>query len=100
MAQIPDYARRFKGVFGTEYPLFSDALTAMATYERTIVSQIVPFDAFLAGDEIVISEEARRGYELFTGKANCIACHNGALISDNSFHNTGVPTYPASKTTP
>jgi cytochrome c peroxidase len=66
----------------------------VATYQRTITSQNVPFDAFLEGDQAAISEEAKRGYELFTGQANCIACHNGPLISDDSFHNTGVPNHP------
>jgi cytochrome c peroxidase len=28
---------------------------------------------------------------LFEGEANCIACHNGALASDQRFYNTGVP---------
>jgi cytochrome c peroxidase len=87
-------------VFGTNYPLFSDAHKAVATFQRTIVSQNVPFDAFIQGDESAISDDARQGYELFTGKANCIACHNGPLISDNSFHNTGVPTYPGFEDNP
>jgi cytochrome c peroxidase len=93
LAQIPDYVSRFKEVFGTEYPLFGDALKALATFERTIVSENVPFDSFLEGDASAISEEAQRGYELFTGQAGCIACHNGPLISDDTYHNTGVPTY-------
>ncbi len=94
LAQIPEYVARFKEVFGTEYPLYSDAQNAVATFQRTINSMNVPFDAFLEGDQSAISEEAQRGYELFTGKANCITCHNGSLISDDSYHNTGVPTHP------
>jgi cytochrome c peroxidase len=94
LAQIPDYVIRFNDVYGTDYPLYSDALKAVATYQRTIISQNVPFDAFLEGDQATISEEAKRGYDLFTGKANCIACHNGPLISDDSYHNSGVPNHP------
>ncbi len=94
LAQIPVYVEMFKEVFGTEYPLYSDALLAVATFQRTITSRNVPFDAFLSGDETAISDAAKRGYDLFTGQANCLACHNGALISDDSYHNTGVPTYP------
>jgi cytochrome c peroxidase len=94
LAQMPEYVTRFNAVFGTDYPLYSDALKAVATYQRTITSQNVPFDAFLEGDQTAISEEAIRGYELFTGKAGCIACHNGSLISDDSYHNTGVPNHP------
>ena len=94
LAQVPEYVRLFNEVFGTEYPLFEDALKAVATYERTIVSRNVSFDAFLGGDENAISDQAKLGYELFLGKAGCIACHNGPLISDDSYHNTGVPQAP------
>ncbi|MFQ5794827.1 MAG: cytochrome-c peroxidase [Candidatus Bipolaricaulia bacterium] len=94
LAQIPEYVERFRQVFGTEYPLWDDALKAVATYQRTIVSRNVPFDAYLNGDETAISDVAKRGFELFQGKANCIACHNGALTSDDSYHALGVPMNP------
>jgi cytochrome c peroxidase len=32
-----------------------------------------------------------RGLRLFIGKAQCVTCHNGPLLSDQQFHNTGVP---------
>ncbi len=94
LAQIPDYVARFRQVFGTEYPLWEDALRAVSAYQRTIVSQNVPFDRFITGDAAAISAAAQRGYELFQGKANCIACHNGPLVSDTSYHATGVPQHP------
>ena len=100
LAQIPEYRDRFHEVFGTDYPLFSDALKAAATFQRTIVSRNVPFDAFISGDESAISESAARGYGLFTGKAGCISCHNGPLISDDTFHNTGVPNHPGFENDP
>ncbi|MBI3977884.1 MAG: cytochrome-c peroxidase [Chloroflexi bacterium] len=100
LAQIPEYVRRFKEVFGTEYPLYGDALKAVATFQRTIVSRNAPFDAYLRGQRNAISAPARRGYELFAGKANCIACHNGPLVSDDGFHNIGVPTAPDFQTNP
>jgi len=84
----------FQEVFGTDSPTWDQALLAVATFERTIVSQNVPFDAYLNGDTSAISTDALAGYELFTGKASCIACHNGPLISDDSFHVTGVPEAP------
>src|SRR5436190_1159106 len=34
---------------------------------------------------------ATRGLYLFVGKASCIDCHNGYLLSDGDFHNIGVP---------
>ncbi|MBI5715642.1 MAG: cytochrome-c peroxidase [Chloroflexi bacterium] len=100
LAQIPEYRKRFKEVFGDEYPVYENALRAVATFQRTIVSKNVPFDKFLGGDQKAISDEAKRGYALFKGKANCLACHNGALVSDNSFHNTAVATAPDFQTNP
>ena len=94
LAQIPDYVERFREVYGTDYPRWDDAIKAVASYQRTITSRNVPFDAFIAGDSAAISEEAQRGYELFQGQANCIACHNGPLVSDNGYHVTGVPLNP------
>jgi cytochrome c peroxidase len=94
LAQIPEYVERFRDVFGTKYPLWDDALRAVATYQRTLVSQAVPFDAFLAGDDAAISDAAKNGFELFQGKAGCMACHHGALVSDDSYHATGVPVNP------
>jgi cytochrome c peroxidase len=41
-----------------------------------------------------MSESAQRGYELFVGKAACVACHTigdqHALFSDDDLHNTGI----------
>lgn len=41
-------------------------------------------------DRAPISESAKRGRELFFGKANCTACHVGANFTDEKFHNIGV----------
>ncbi|MDP3960409.1 MAG: cytochrome c peroxidase [Pseudorhodobacter sp.] len=93
---VPDYVRDFKQVFGTEWPSIAQAWMAIAAYERTIVTDAtkVPFDRHLAGDETAMSAEAKRGMDLFNGKAGCISCHNGALASDQRFYNIGVPTAP------
>lgn len=100
LAQIPEYVKRFREVFGTTNPRFEDALRAVATYQRTLVSRNVPADAYFAGDEDAISEEAHRGLELFQGKADCIACHNGPLLSDQRFYALGVPTHEDFATNP
>ncbi len=100
LAQIPDYVERFNDVFGTPYPTFNHALMAVAAFEREIVSTNVPFDAYIQGDEDALTEEEKLGLELFTGKARCIACHNGALFSDISFHNTAVPMESGFETNP
>lgn len=91
--QIPEYVRLFDEAFGAS-PNWSNALRAVAAFERTLVTQNVPFDAYARGDRDALSAEALRGLALFQGKANCIACHNGPLFTDNSFHHLGVPRSP------
>lgn len=92
----PEYVRAFREVFGTRLPHAAQAWQAIAAFERTIVTDPskVPFDRFLAGEEAAMSGAAKRGMELFNGKAGCIGCHNGALASDRKFHDTGVPSAP------
>lgn len=50
-----------------------------------------PFDRYLAGDSLALTDAERRGAELFFGRARCAACHRGPLLTDQEFHNTGVP---------
>ncbi len=65
---------------------------AIISYEKTLVASDSKFDKFINGDTIVFNEQEKNGFLLFTGKANCIACHKGANLTDNLFHNVGVKT--------
>jgi len=74
-----------------------DLLRAIAAYERTLVSFDARFDHFIAGNAGAISEPAKRGWELFNGKARCNRCHaltdnnrDTTLFMDNDFHNIGI----------
>ena len=79
--------------------LYANIGKAIAAYERKIEFAPARFDRFveteLAGrahtPESAFSDDERAGLKLFVGKANCATCHNGALFTDNHFHNTGVP---------
>ncbi|HEY1535455.1 MAG TPA: cytochrome c peroxidase [Polyangiaceae bacterium] len=64
---------------------------ALQAYFRMLVSRDAPFDQYItANGGSAISESAKRGGELFVGKANCSACHSGPTFTDNQFHNLGV----------
>jgi cytochrome c peroxidase len=64
---------------------------ALATYERTLVSGPAPFDRWIEGDETAIPEAAKRGFALFNTKARCAKCHAGWRLTDDSFHDIGLP---------
>jgi cytochrome c peroxidase len=65
---------------------------AVAAFERTIEPEQAPFDRWVAGDEAAISTSAKRGFELFTSKALCFACHTGWRFTDDKFHDIGTTT--------
>ncbi len=94
LALIPEYRKRFKEVYGTEWPLISDVWGAISAFERTMNTTgeyEVPLDKYLKGDKSAMDEQQVRGMALFNGKAGCIQCHNGSLTTDTDFHNIGVP---------
>lgn len=99
---------RYEAVFGA-LPAAGDATAidaafarlgkAIAAFERTLVTGPSAFDRWLdrvrAGDDSPtpeFGESARRGAELFVGKADCVRCHSGPLLSDGEFHMIGVPS--------
>lgn len=102
LRQVPEYVRRFKEVFGVERPTIGMTWMAIAAFERTLVSKAeqVPFDRYARGDQSALAPEAKRGLALFQGKAQSIQCHNGPLLSDESYHKLGVPRNPLFETSP
>lgn len=90
LATIPEYRTLFNLSFPGEGISVANIAKAIATFERTVVSGIAPFDRWVSGDEEAISESAKRGFDLFNNKANCVACHSGWNFTDGSFHDIGV----------
>jgi cytochrome c peroxidase len=116
LGEIPVYKKQFDTIFGE---LTIDRVgQAIAAFERTIVTGPSPYDyheellpfAKLDAEDIAedeqlaakyaaikaaaaahpMSESAQRGRELFFGKANCTACHVGANLADEKYHNIGI----------
>ncbi len=73
---------------------------AVAAYERTLKVRPSRFDDYLAGvfgapgPHARLSPDEAAGLRLFIGKGQCANCHNGALLSNHGFANTGVPARP------
>lgn len=90
LGKVKGYQQQFRAVFGTGVNLQGIA-EAIAAYERTVLSTNSAFDKYMMGDQKAMDEAAARGLGLFKGKARCILCHNGPNLTDNQFHNLGVP---------
>ncbi len=91
---LPDY----RGLFATAFhrgPSMETVGQAIASYERTLISAHSPFDRWQYGKQPgALSEQAKAGFALFSGKAGCSQCHRigerHALFTDQQLHNTGL----------
>jgi len=88
---IPAYKKEFNAAFSTDATPVAIA-QAIAAFERTIVAIQSPFQRYVNGDTKALSSSAKRGFEIFRGKATCITCHSAPTLTDNKFHNISVPT--------
>ena len=86
---VTEYAQRFREIFGSRVTGVGIA-KAIASFERSILSEAAPIDRYLAGNKTALSLQAVEGLQLFKGSAGCIRCHNGPLLSDFQFYRIGV----------
>lgn len=90
MKKVPGYRKLFQEVFGGEITI-QDVGRAVASFQRTILSGNSAVDKYdIGGDQDALSDSAKRGLELFRGKARCTRCHSGFNFTDEKFHNLGI----------
>lgn len=79
--------------------IFSNLISAIAAYVRTLKSSQSAYDSYVNGNEKALSESAKRGKELFSSsRLKCISCHvppDFTLASvtrntDSIYYNTGL----------
>ncbi len=93
--QSSGYRELFRSAFeNTQDTLISSRsiLMAIAEYERTLIALNSPFDKAIRGQEDLLSEDEKAGFNLFMGKANCASCHFIPL-----FNGTVPPAYVATE---
>jgi cytochrome c peroxidase len=89
----------YRALFNEAYPgkpIDADTLSkAIASFERTVVSNTSPFDQWVAGKANAMTADQIKGFALFIdpNKGNCSACHSGPNFTDNSFHNLGLASF-------
>jgi cytochrome c peroxidase len=82
------YPALFAEVFGDGTISAARIALAIASYERTLVTNQTPLDAQLSGTPSLTALEMQ-GRQVYN-QVGCQRCHGGALLSDNIFHYTGV----------
>ena len=94
LKEIPAYIDLFNKAYTGE----ADSVTvenvqsAIAAFERTLVSNNSPFDQYAAGQFDALTAQQRRGLNLFRSAATrCFECHAAPTFSNDNFFVTGVP---------
>ena len=94
LKEIPTYVDLFQKAFGAQSdPItIENAQSAIAAFERTLVSKESPFDRYAAGQFDALTAGQRRGLNLFRSAATrCFECHAAPTFSNDNFFVTGVP---------
>jgi cytochrome c peroxidase len=86
------FAAAFPTVINFDTLTFAHAARAIAAFEASTWAFVnAPLDRYLAGDTTALSNAAKRGAALFTGRARCARCHSGPMLSDSRHHALAVP---------
>ena len=78
--------------------VFTNMGKVIAAFEKSLAHGESRFDRYVEGTvggdpraQQVLSPQEVNGLRIFIGKGQCVTCHNGPLLTDQHFHNTGVP---------
>ena len=79
--------------------VFANVGKVIAAYERRLVHAPSRVDRWIAaeragrsaGADAALTADEVAGARLFVGQARCATCHEGPRLTDDAFHNTGVP---------
>lgn len=82
----------YTSAFSAAYPdglTQANVLHAVASFERSLITPNSRFDQYLRGDANALSDDEKRGYELFKS-FGCAACHQGVNAGGNMFQRFGI----------
>jgi cytochrome c peroxidase len=98
LLSLPGYQTLFAEAFPGETVGFEHAAIAIAAFEAEAFTYLdSPWDRYLTGNNRALSSSQKNGALLFFGSAGCSSCHSGSLLTDQQFHNLGVPQFGPGK---
>jgi cytochrome c peroxidase len=75
------YSTKFKTIFKKKTITREDFTKALASYVLSLKSFNSSFDQYVRGETSKIETSVAKGFNLFTGKANCATCHFSPTFS-------------------
>lgn len=89
IASFPSYPELFEQAFGSRDIDAGRIAFAIATYERTLISDQSPWDRFQRGEQNAMTQGQIAGWNTFR-TSECAICHAPPLFSDNTFRNIAL----------
>lgn len=83
------FNKAFEDVNESERYTPLNAALAIAAFNRTLLANRSPWQAYVKGDYNAISDQEKRGAIVFADKGQCISCHTGPALKDQDFHAFG-----------
>jgi len=84
----------YDALFAAAFPGQEDPITienvgvAIGAFERRLVTP-APFDRWLEGDDEALTDEQKKGYEVFTS-SGCTSCHLGPAVGGSMYQKLGL----------
>lgn len=88
LRSVPYFRRKFSENYrtGLTAQTFGHAIQC---FEASLLHTDAPIDKRMAGYEFALSEQAERGFQIFS-TSGCMNCHTYPTMTDGLFHNNGV----------
>lgn len=93
LAGIPAYVNQFNTAFGAGNMNVNNMVRAIAQFERSQTFVNAPWDRYIRGEANALTDPQKRGAQLFFGRARCVTCHGGPLLTNFTTHNLGIPQF-------
>lgn len=87
---IPEYTALFREAYAIDQITENELADALAKFQSTLIANKAPFDRWMRGDTIAMTERLISGMQEFV-IAGCAECHSGPLFSDFELHVLGAP---------
>jgi len=86
----PTYPALFAAAFGDPAITAERIGFAIATYERTLIPNQTPWDAFNAGNPNALTPGQQAGLNAFVNSGRCNICHLPPFFTNQTFRNIGL----------
>ncbi len=99
LAAIPGYKKLFVAAFGDKTEINADqVVAALSEYMRTLVCTDTAYDRLARGEKAALTEQQKRGFDVFAGKGGCVTCHTTPYfttamgVAGGAYFNVGIGT--------